>query len=340
MNALAPRRIAVCLLPRASLESALLACEPLRSVNRFCAEPVYDIAFVGPGPEPVASGIGIEVAPDATYADDRAYDLVVVVAAYDLDAAAKRPFFRWLRRQARGGAALCGVDYGALLLAEAGLLTGYRATLHWEMMGSMVERFPDVDVCDEVYVIDRDRLSCGGHVSCADLFIAVIERDLGARMARIVAADIIYGSFRTAGTRQNNYLSSDPIVTNRHLREAVAIMEANIETPLTVPEVAAAVGLSVRQLQSLSLRYLGQTPSGRYLDIRLNAARHMLMYSDLSITEIVPATGFASPSAFSRAFRKRFGTTARAYRRAFALSQARPYFGPEHPPGQGRAVPK
>ena len=103
-------------------------------------------------------------------------------------------------------------------------------------------------------------------------------------------------------------------------------MEQNIEAPLTIPEIAGEIGRSVRQLQNLSRQHFGETLSARYLDIRLNAARHMLMYGDMGVAEIVAATGFGSSATFSRAFRRRFRTTATAYRRAFISRMARPYF--------------
>ena len=321
-----PRRVAVCVAPNMSLSSVLLACEPLRSVNRFYGRPAYEIAFVGPSREPVLSGIGIAVEPSATFGGDEPYDLVLAVSAYDQPEGYKRVLRRFLRRHARRGVDLCGIDFGAVFLAEAGLLDGHRATLHWEVMDSVVDRFPRVSFCDDVYVVDRARLTCGGHLACNDLFLSVVERHHGARIAAFVAADLICGAPRPADTRQSNPLSWDPGVRNRHLRDAIDLMEQNIEAPLTIPEIAGEIGRSVRQLQNLSRQHFGETLSARYLDIRLNAARHMLMYGDMGVAEIVAATGFGSSATFSRAFRRRFRTTATAYRRAFVSRMARPYF--------------
>ena len=320
-----PRRVGVGVSPNMSLSSVLLACEPLRSVNRFYQQPAYEIVFVAASLDPVVSGIGIAVSPTTTFSDDDEFDMVVVVSSHDQPDTYKKPLSRWLRRQARRGVDLCGVDFGVALMAEAGLLDGYRVTLHWEGIATVADRFPDVDVCDDVYVIDRNVFTCGGHMACNDLFLAVVERDQGAKIARFVTADIISSAPRPADTRQSNLLSWDPTIRNPHLRHTVDLMEENIETPLSIPAIAREINLSVRQLQLLSRRHFGETLSNRYLDIRLNAARNMLMYGDMSITEIVAATGFSSASTFSRAFRKRFRTTARAYRTAFTSKLARPY---------------
>lgn len=320
------RRIGVCVSPNMSLSSALLACEPLRSVNRFYQQPAYEIVFVGPTRAPVASGIGIAVEPQATFDEDQEFDMVVVVSAYDQLEDYKKPLTRFLRRQARRGIDLCGVDFGVVFLAEAGLVDGHRVTLHWEVMDAVVDRFPNVEVCDDVFVIDRKRLTCGGHLACNDLFLTVVERQQGPKIAQFVAADILYGAARPAMTRQSNPLSWDPTIRNAHLRHAVDLMEENIEVPLSIPDIGKEIGISVRQLQNLSRQHFGETLSDRYLAIRLNAARHMLMYGDMSITEIVMATGFSSAATFARAFRRRFKCTATAYRRAFISKMARPYF--------------
>jgi AraC family carnitine catabolism transcriptional activator len=320
------RRIGFGVSPDMSLSSMLLACEPLRSVNRFFQQPAYEIVFVAASRDPVISGIGIAIEPATTFGDDDEFDMIVVVSANDQPDQYKKPLSRWLRRQARRGVDLCAIDFGVALMAEAGLLDGYRVTLHWEGIAAMADRFPDVDFCDDVYVIDRKAFTCGGHMACNDLFLAIVERDQGTKIARFVAADIISGAPRPADTRQITPLSWDPAIRNLHLRHTVDLMEENIETPLSIPEIAREINLSVRQLQLLSKRHFNETLSNRYLDIRLNAARNMLMYGDMSITEIVAATGFNSASTFSRAFRNRFETTARAYRKAFTSKLARPYF--------------
>ncbi len=323
-----PHRVGVALSPAMSLSSLLLAVEPLRSVNRFFQRPAYEIVLIGPSPEPVASGIGIAVTPAATFADTATFDLALVVSAYDQPEPYRRALARWLRGQARAGAVLCGVDYGTVFLAEAGLLDGRRATTHWEVRKSVAARFPRVAFCDEIFVIDGPRLTCGGHLACHDLFLTLVEREHGPAVARFVEADLIAGRARPAQTRQGDPLTTGPLIPNAHLRRTVEIMEANVETPLPLPALAARIGISGRQLQTLSRRHLGETVSARYLSIRLSAARYLLMYADMSVTEVALATGFTSASSFSRAFRTRFRTSPRAYKSAFALAHARPYFFP------------
>ena len=320
------RRVALCVSPEMSLSSALIACAPMRAVNSLSGRTCYDIAVVGPSSEPVVSGIGIAVEPSVSFDEDAIFDMVVVVSAYDQTADYKKPLMRFLRRQAQHGAEICGIDMGVVLIAEAGLLTDYRAAVHWEVLDAVTDRFVSVDFCDDVYVIDRNRFSCGGHLACKDLFVAIIERHHGAKVAREVANDIQSGPLRPGDTRQSNPLSWDPTIRNPHLRQAVDIMQETIEEPMAIPHIADQVGISVRQLQNLSRQHFGETLSERYLAIRLNAARYMLMYGDMSVTEIAVATGFNSSAIFARAFRRRFNMTASQYRSDFRSSFSRPYF--------------
>lgn len=325
-NAPRRRRVAVCVAPEMSLSSVAIACEPMRSANRCFHSEVYEIVFVGPAGGCVVSGIGIAVEPALRFDSGDTFDMVIAVSSFDQPETYKRPLRHFLRRHAHRGAEICGVDFGVVFLAEAGLLDGHRASVHWEVMDAVVDRFPDVDVCDDIYVIDGNRLSCGGHMACNDLFLEVVERHHGEATADFVAADILSGSRRSADIRQTNPLSWDPTIRNAHLRRATDIMQEHLEEPLPIPQIAREIGISLRQLQNLSRQHFGETVSERYLVIRLNAARHMLMYSDMSITEIVVATGFSSSATFARAFRHRFRTTATQYRRDFKRSQARPLF--------------
>lgn len=320
------RRVAVCVSPEMSLSSALIACAPMRAVNSLFGRACYEVVMVGPSSEPVVSGIGIAVEPSVGFDEDAIFDMVVVIAAYDQPVDYKRPLMRFLRRQAQHGAEIGGVDLGVVFVAEAGLLVDHRAAVHWEVLDAVTDCFASVEFCDDVYVIDRNRFSCGGHMACRDLFIAVVERHHGSEVAQAVASDLKCGPLRPADTRQSNPLSWDPTIRNLHLRQAIDIMQENVENPLTIPHIAQEIGMSVRQLQNLSRQHFGETLSERYMAIRLNAARYMLMYSDMSVTEISVMTGFNSSAIFARAFRRRFNTTASQYRRDFRSNFSRPYF--------------
>ena len=88
-------------------------------------------------------------------------------------------------------------------------------------------------------------------------------------------------------------------------------MEANLEEPISLQELADFVQLSRRQLERLFLKYLHCTPSRYYLKLRLDRARRLVKQSSRSIVEITSMCGFVSTTHFSRCYRKYIGVSQR-----------------------------
>ncbi len=106
------------------------------------------------------------------------------------------------------------------------------------------------------------------------------------------------------------------------LNDALQLMEANVEDPLTTDEIAGpVVGISRRQLERLFRQYLGAMPSKYYLNLRLVKARTQLQRTSKSVVQVSLACGFSSAAHFSNAYRERFGVTPREDRRAWLEKQ-------------------
>ena len=111
------------------------------------------------------------------------------------------------------------------------------------------------------------------------------------------------------------------------LTEAVSLMEANIEEPLSTDDIAYYVGVSRRQLERLFKQYLSTVPSKYYLELRLNRARQLLQQTSKSIVQIGLACGFSSGPHFSSTYRNHFGITPReerSHRTQTAIQEIRP----------------
>ena len=319
------RRVGVAVVPHIAMTSLLLACEPLRAVNRFFQSPVYELVFVAASLAPVRGEGGTVVKPAATFDDaETDLDLIVVAAMPERGGRSDDPVLQWARRHALRGAHLCGLDGGVAYLAQAGLLDGYRAALRVSQRALVADRYKRVRFTDALYAADRDRLTCGGGMAANDLFLTVVERDHGTEMARFVEADIISSPARRPETHRKPATRPALVNGRDHMRLAVELMEANVRDPLSIPEIADQLGVSVRQLQLLSRKHYNDTLSNQYLDIRLKAAQRMLMYSDKSIVEIAAETGFSSTSTFGRAFKRRFQTNAGGFRTSFGRAGSQP----------------
>lgn len=300
------RDIAFLLIPRFSMIALFSALEPLRVANRFAGE-VFSWRFVSMDGEAVVASYGIPVSVSASLEDIGRPDVVFACASYEHEAGMVRPVLNELRRLARNGALLGAVDTGAFLLAGAGVLDGYRATCHWETLPAFRESYPEIDVADETYVLDRGRMTASGGAAALDMMLDWLGSIESEALAQKVADTLVHtrhlnhpGEARVpVGTR---YRVGDP-----RLVKAIRLMEEHVEDKLTLKDVAATSGLSDRQLERLFHQHLQTTPVGFYRQLRLDRALRLLTYSRLSVRDVALATGFSTLAEFSRAFKQKYG---------------------------------
>ncbi|HCN47167.1 MAG TPA: AraC family transcriptional regulator, partial [Pseudomonas sp.] len=216
-----------------------------------------------------------------------------------------------LKQQVRSGCVVGGLSAGVYPLAQLGLLDGYRTAVHWRWQDDFSERFPKVIATSHLFDWDRDRLTACGGMSVVDLLLAVLARDHGAELAGAVSEELVVERIREGGERQRIPLQNRLGSSHPKLTQAVLLMEANIEEPLTTDEIAQHVCVSRRQLERIFKQYLNRVPSQYYLELRLNKARQMLMQTSKSIIQIGLSCGFSSGPHFSSAYRNFFGATPR-----------------------------
>ncbi|EXL10637.1 GlxA family transcriptional regulator [Aquamicrobium defluvii] len=310
-------RIAVVLTADSSLHSSLLAIEPFRAANRLSRQSLFSIDFVTPDGNPVETTLQIVVRPTASFGSDRRYDLVLIATSYEPSSAFKEQLFPWLRRQARFGAHICGIDLGPLLLAECGLLKGYTATSHWTAIAAFRDHYPNVTVVEQLFVIDRGRSTCAGQVCILDYSLCMLERYAGKSLSEAVSNELVYMNARSGDGPQRRFVGEWHWKWNPTLSRASEIMNNALEDPLPIGIVASMCHVSLRELQYLFKRHLQRSPRDFYMELRLNRSRELLLYSCLNIREIGLACGFSAESTFFRAFRSRFNKTPQKFRESF-----------------------
>lgn len=305
------RDVAFILVPKFSMIALYGALEPLRVANRFKGE-VFAWRFVSVDGNPVSASNDIPVSVSGRLSSVGKPDLAIVYASYEPEESETPELLSGLRRLARSGGMIAAVDTGPFLLAAAGLLDGYRATCHWESLPGFRERFPSVQASEQLYEIDRDRMTCAGGASAIDMMLAWIGSLHGRRLAVDVADQLVHSRESEAARlpAARRYGLDDP-----RLEAAVRAMEEAIEEPVAADAIAAVSGLSLRQLERLFKARIGVSPKHFYLDLRLEKAERLLTYSRMSVREVAVATGFSSLSRFSRAFRARHGKPPSAFRR-------------------------
>ena len=306
-----PLRIAVLVLDECNTLSFAAAVDPMRAANRIAGRRLFDWSYVTPLGTDVQLTSGIAVAGPPLARQD-ACDLLLVVAGFALERQATPALRASLRRIAASGAMLAGIDGGPWLLADAGLLDGYRATPHWEDLDRFASRFPAVTTLRHRYHIDGARMTSGGAAPAIDMMLHLIRSRYGAKLAERVAGVFIYDSAPDPDRAQRRLggNSGHNALTGR----AVALMEQALDAPLPIPVIARRVGTSTRSLEAQFRARLATTPQAHYQSLRLTEALRLVTDTELPLMDVALATGFASQSSFARAFRSAFGSAARDLR--------------------------
>ncbi|SNT71914.1 GlxA family transcriptional regulator [Paracoccus seriniphilus] len=302
--------------PHFNMAATVSFIDPFRAANYLEGRTQFQwkIASLQGGGCIASNGMTIETQPLAEVRQAR-HDFVILSSSWTPESFNTAPLHMSLWRWASEGATLGGLDTGALILAEAGLLKNHRATVHYEHIDAMQELYPNVDVSEELFVFDGNRISCCGGAASVDFALHIIKGTHGEALANAAARYVFHQTVRPQGTMQSPGLA-EPMgqLAPGSVKRAIAMMEQNLETPLSIPEICEAIDLSQRQLNRLFARYVKKTPKVYYRDIRLDRARGLVTQTEMPLLEVAIASGFASHVHFSRAYRERFGLSPRSDR--------------------------
>ncbi|MEM7207326.1 MAG: GlxA family transcriptional regulator [Pseudomonadota bacterium] len=291
------------------------AVEPLRMANFVTGKNLYRWTALSIDGEPVASSNGLSITPDLEIsAIDRCEGVFVCsgVEIYDVDIA---PYSNPIKRFVNMNVPLGALCTGAYILARIGLLNGYRSTIHWENLASLREEFPGIIVSNELFEIDRDRYVAGGGTAPLDMMLHLISQQHGADLAVKISDQFTCDRIRGRHDRQRMPLQQRLGSRQPKLIEAVSLMEANLEEPMSLDELSSHVGISRRQLERVFQKYLQCVPTRYYLELRLQRARQLLLQTSMSIVDVAYACGFVSAPHFSKCYRDCFGIPPRDERR-------------------------
>ncbi|NHH86984.1 HTH-type transcriptional regulator CdhR [Cobetia sp. MB87] len=302
-----PQTIGFLLLDSFTLISLASAVEPLRMANQLAGRELYRWYTVALEGAPVRASDGLQVTPDTSTEACPPLDIVIVCGGVGIQRSVHRPHVSWLQAQARAGRKLGAVCTGSWALAQAGLLEGHETSIHWECLAAMQEAFPRVPLTTRLFSIDQDRATASGGTAPMDMMLTMIGREHGRELAAGISEMFICDRVRGEQDQQRVPLKHVLGTTQPKLLEIVALMEANLEEPIGLDELAHYVDVSRRQLERLFQRYLHCSPSRYYLKLRLTRARQLLKQTALSIIEVASACGFVSTPHFSKCYREYFG---------------------------------
>ncbi len=313
------------LVERFSMIAFSSAIEALRLANRAAGRDLYRYSLWSEDGTKCTASNGIEIKVSGRFGEVQDFDMLIVCGGLDIQKADHRALHAALRRASARGSAIGAVCTGTYVLAKAGLLDGYRATIHWENLPGLMSEHEGLEIGSDLFEIDRNRFTCAGGTAAADMMLSLIMREHGPTVASYVADQLIHHRIRDSCERQRMDLRMRLGVAHPKLLKVVGLMEASLAEPLGSQELAEAVHLSTRQLERLFLKYLGRSPAKHYLRIRLEHARDLIRQTAMPLLSVAMECGFTSASHFSKAYLDCFGQPPSAERKvvqARALAQA------------------
>ncbi|WP_035512860.1 GlxA family transcriptional regulator [Paraburkholderia nodosa] len=274
--------------------------------------------IVGENLVPVRASCGIQITPWTTFDAAEAFDYVVIVGGLlHSGPPASDATLSFIRAMAETPATLVGLCTGAFALARAGVMNGYRICVSWFHYWDFVERFPQADerdlVADRLFVIDRRRITCSGGRASIDVAAAILLRHVEATIVRKALRILLVDDAQKGNAPQPHPPGLAP-ATHPKVRRAILLMEQHVGQPLSLPDLAHRLDVSVRQLERLFTTETGKSPGAYARQIRIRMASWLLTSSDRTVADIASSCGFSDASHLGREFRKEFGESPNEYR--------------------------
>ena len=252
---------------------------------------------------------------DLDYTEPRDTIMVTGRGMNDLENSAVVDWLRLAAPHARRVVSICG---GALLLAQAGLLDGRRATTHWRRLEEMQSRYPLVKVeGGPLYIQDGHIWTSAGVSSGFDLTLALVEEDYGFTLARDVAQDLVMYLRRPGGQMQFSRFQLLDADCPGPIGDVQRWIQANLTADLSVETLAERAAMSPRNFTRVFTRETGTTPARYVAEARLAAARNRLEQTTETLECVAAATGFGSSINLRRIFEKQLKLTPGEYRQRF-----------------------
>ena len=283
------------------------AVEPLRIANFLSGEKLYEWSLASLNGIDAKSSNEVVTQVQHSFQTVPQCDQLFVLSGLHMQDHVSPDVLNLIRHSSRHGTPVGGLCSAAWILAEAGVLDGSSAAIHWDYHDSFVEKFPNIELVPSVFVSDAPYITASGGTATADLMLHLIARDHGMELSEAVADQMVYASARGSTARQTTSVQARNGMRNEKLMHAIRLMRESIEYPMTTAEIADEVGISSRQLERLFGQHMNRSPKKYFMELRMERARHLLIQTDASVAEVALACGFDSPGHFSRVYRTAFG---------------------------------
>jgi len=281
--------------------------------------PFFQVAIASPDGKPIQCLNKVQIQPHCGVSQVEKTDLIVIASASYIEEImeAHPGLVPWLRRQYQGGAHLASICTGSFLLAEAGLLDGKSATVHWGFAEIFNSRYPKVELRPDKMFIDHGRLYCSAGVNAGlDLSLYLVEKFCGREHAVQSAKTMILDMGRESQTPYLCYLFAKDHGDAAAL-EAQNRIEDRYAQALDFDGLAEELGLSRRSLERRFKRAAKLTPLGYQQQLRVEAAKRLLEAGGRTFSEITYMVGYEDVPFFRKLFMRMTGLQPKEYQRRF-----------------------
>ncbi len=273
-----------------------------------------------------AAANGINVHPDHDFSSCPIPDIVCIpdffVNPRESVAGQYQAEADWLVRCHAAGAMLASACSGAVLLGEAGFLTGREATIHWGYVKTLTNNYPGVQVRAEKSLVlsgEAQRIvMAGGGSSWQDLALYLIARYVGLEEA-LQIAKIYLLQWHDLGQQPFAALLSRSNAPDAVICSCQEWLADNYALPAPVSAMAAFSNLPERSFVRRFSKAAGMTPMDYVHALRLEEAKQMLERTDVAIEAVANEVGYEDASFFGRLFRRKVGLTPAQYRLRFSV---------------------
>ena len=320
LNCVGNPRVVFVTAPDAQILDVAGPLEVFTSANRLINDARYRTDVVTSTGGPIATSCHLQIITTPISTIRAPIDTMFVAGGIGVAQAMQdRYLIHNVRRLANGATRVASVCTGAFVLAASGLLTGRRATTHWEWCAPMAVMFPDIEfVPDAIYVRDGDIWTSAGVTAGIDLALSFIAADHGQQAAALVARHLVVYLQRSGGQAQFSLPLAAQTAEREPLRQLLAWAIDNPASDLTVAALARRMNLSERQFARVFKSDLGITPAAHIETMRIECACRLLETTTLAVDQIASTCGFGTTETMHRAFRRRLNTTPGQHRRHFS----------------------
>ena len=293
------------------------ATSVFETANWQLGRPEYQLTILSEDGGPIATSLGSQI--QTVSFKRRAFDTIIVAGGIEPPTATPG-LVKYLQSAIHRSRRIASICTGALVLAEAGLLDGRRATTHWNAAREMKRRYPRIAMEeDRIFIADGPLWTSAGMSAGLDLALAMVENDLGVEIARAVARTLVVYHRRAGGQSQFSTLLDLDAQSDR-IQTALTYAKRNLSSPLSVVGLAKAAFLSPRQFSRVFREETGRSPAQAIQQLRVESARLMMETGRFSAEEIARKNGFGNRERMRRSFLRVFGHSPQAIQRNIAVS--------------------